>query len=225
MKTITDSLKNFYAKLGGNPSNLPSRSTSADIIDAMSDVYTDKEGTHVEVTTQVTEGTKIATVKTNNEDHDIYVPTELPSVTSSDEGKVLSVNSSGAWVAGSSENIETIQGTYNSSTGVLSIGLTPYELAEKCNFGSPEKPLRIVFALDGRYNDKESLYLSYYGQRMGSDADDYSFVFSGIFIGYSSVSSMSGMTKNYATVTFTGNSDSSTNCSAAIEKYTMTPAT
>ena len=77
MKTITDSLKNFYAKLGGNPSNLPSRSTSADIIDAMSDVYTDKEGTHVEVTTQVTEGTKIATIKTNNEDHDIYAPKEV----------------------------------------------------------------------------------------------------------------------------------------------------
>lgn len=99
MKTITDSLKNFYAKLGGNPSNLPSRSTSADIIDAMSDVYTDKEGTHVEVTTQVTEGTKIATVKTNNEDHDIYAPVELPSVTSADEGKVLTVDSNGDWGA------------------------------------------------------------------------------------------------------------------------------
>ena len=74
MKTITDALKNFYVKLGGDVSKLPSRTTSADLIDAMSDVYTDKEGTHVEVTTQVTEGTKIATIKTNNEDHDIYAP-------------------------------------------------------------------------------------------------------------------------------------------------------
>ena len=99
MKTITDSLKKFYAKLGGDVSKLPSRTTSADLIDAMSDVYTDKEGTHVEVTTQVTEGTKIATVKTNNEDHDIYAPKELPTVTSEDVGKILTVDSEGNWVA------------------------------------------------------------------------------------------------------------------------------
>ena len=74
MKTITDALKKFYTKLGGDVSKLPSRTTSADLIDAMSDVYTDKEGTHVEVTTTVSEGTKIATIKTNNEDHDIYAP-------------------------------------------------------------------------------------------------------------------------------------------------------
>lgn len=43
MKTITDSLKKFYAKLGGDVSKLPSRTTSADLIDAMSDVYTDSE--------------------------------------------------------------------------------------------------------------------------------------------------------------------------------------
>ena len=119
MKTITDSLKNFYAKLGGNPANLPSRSTSADIIDAMSDVYTDKEGTHVEVTTPVTEGTKIATVKTNNEDHDIYAPTELPSVTSSDEGKVLTVNSSGNWAKGSTVLI--IDGNLNAAGTQVSL--------------------------------------------------------------------------------------------------------
>lgn len=99
MSTITDSLKNFYKKLGGSLSNLGPNSTSADIVDAMAEVYTDKEGTYVEVTEEVTEGTKIATIKTNNEDHDIYAPVELPAVTSADEGKVLSVDSNGAWIA------------------------------------------------------------------------------------------------------------------------------
>lgn len=99
MSTITDSLKNFYKKLGGSLSNLGPNSTSADIVDAMAEVYTDKEGTYVEVTEEVTEGTKIATITTNNEDHDIYAPVELPAVTSSDEGKVLSVDSNGDWVA------------------------------------------------------------------------------------------------------------------------------
>lgn len=99
MSTITDSLKNFYKKLGGSLSNLGPNSTSADIVDAMAEVYTDKEGTYVEVTEEVTEGTKIATIKTNNEDHDIYAPVELPAVTSADEGKVLSVDENGDWIA------------------------------------------------------------------------------------------------------------------------------
>lgn len=96
---IKDALSKFYVKLGGSPTDINADDTSGDILEKISDVYTDKEGTHVEVTTPVTEGTKIATVKTNNEDHDIYAPTELPSVTSSDEGKVLTVDSNGAWGA------------------------------------------------------------------------------------------------------------------------------
>ena len=119
MKTITDALKKFYTKLGGDVSKLPSRTTSADLIDAMSDVYTDKEGTHVEVTTQVTEGTKIATIKTNNEDHDIYAPAGLPAVTSSDEGKVLTVNSSGNWAKGSTVLI--IDGELNAAGTQVSL--------------------------------------------------------------------------------------------------------
>ena len=99
MSTITDSLKNFYKKLGGNLSSLGPNSTSADIVDAMAEVYTDKEGTYVEVTESVTEGTKIATITTNNVDHDIYAPVELPAVTSVDEGKVLTVDSNGDWGA------------------------------------------------------------------------------------------------------------------------------
>lgn len=71
---IKDALSKFYVKLGGSPTDINADDTSGDILEKISDVYTDKEGTHVEVTTTLEEGTKIATIKTNNEDHDIYAP-------------------------------------------------------------------------------------------------------------------------------------------------------
>ena len=75
MDTIVKALIKFYQKLGGTPSDLRLNATAADVIDAISDTYTDKEGTHVEVTTELSEGTKVATVTTNNTEHDIYAPT------------------------------------------------------------------------------------------------------------------------------------------------------
>lgn len=71
---IVDSLKKLLVKFGGNPSALEENATSSDVIDAITEAYTDKEGTYTEVTPVVTEGTKIATIKTNNTDHDIYAP-------------------------------------------------------------------------------------------------------------------------------------------------------
>ena len=74
MDTIVKALIKFYQKLGGTPSDLRLNATAADVIDAISDTYTDKEGTHVEVSTELSEGTKIATITTNNTEHDIYAP-------------------------------------------------------------------------------------------------------------------------------------------------------
>lgn len=72
--TLVESLKKFLAKLGGDPTGLDNNATSAEVINAISEAYTDKEGTYVEVTPITTEGTKIATITTNNTPHDIYVP-------------------------------------------------------------------------------------------------------------------------------------------------------
>lgn len=97
--TLVESLKKFLAKLGGDPNDLENNATSAEVIDAISEAYTDKEGTYTEVSPIVTEGTKIATITTNNVDHDIYAPAELPNVTYNDINKVLGVNGSGKWTA------------------------------------------------------------------------------------------------------------------------------
>ena len=75
MDTIVTALTKFYQKLGGTPSDISVNATTSDVIDAITEVYTDKEGTHVEVTTELSEGTKVATVTTNNTEHDIYAPT------------------------------------------------------------------------------------------------------------------------------------------------------
>lgn len=141
MSTITDSLKNFYKKLGGSLSNLGPNSTSADIVDAMAEVYTDKEGTYVEVTEAVTEGTKIATIKTNNVNHDIYAPVELPAVTSVDEGKVLSVDSNGDWVAADGSDVIIIEA--HSSNGVTYIidGYTTWAAMVASVYASGKVPI------------------------------------------------------------------------------------
>ncbi|MBP5598396.1 MAG: hypothetical protein J6Y02_23720 [Pseudobutyrivibrio sp.] len=72
--TLVESLKKFLAKLGGDPNELENNATSAEVIDAISEAYTDKEGTYTEVNPIVTTGTKIATITTNNTEHDIYAP-------------------------------------------------------------------------------------------------------------------------------------------------------
>lgn len=77
--TLVESLKKFLAKLGGDPNDLENNATSAEVIDAISEAYTDKEGTHTEVNPIVTTGTKIATITTNNVEHDIYAPIDSSS--------------------------------------------------------------------------------------------------------------------------------------------------
>lgn len=46
---IKDALSKFYVKLGGSPTDINADDTSGDILEKIYDVYTDKEGTHVEV--------------------------------------------------------------------------------------------------------------------------------------------------------------------------------
>lgn len=77
--TLVESLKKFLAKLGGDPNDLENNATSAEVIDAISEAYTDKEGTHTEVNPIITTGTKIATITTNNIEHDIYAPIDSSS--------------------------------------------------------------------------------------------------------------------------------------------------
>ena len=71
---IVDSLKKLLTKFGGDTSALAENATSSDVIDAITEAYTDKEGTYVEVTPVLSEGTKIATITTNNTEHDIFAP-------------------------------------------------------------------------------------------------------------------------------------------------------
>ncbi|MBR3117711.1 MAG: hypothetical protein IKF29_00575 [Oceanobacillus sp.] len=132
--TIVESLKKFLTKLGGDATKLENNATSADIIDAISEAYTDKEGTYTEVTPIVAEGTKIATITTNNTPHDIYAPnppTELPAVTSADEGDVLGVNSDGEWVkmdAPSGGGVIYVNFEYSGSSAIITDDITPAEI-------------------------------------------------------------------------------------------------
>lgn len=77
---IVDSLKKLLTRFGGDVSALEENATSSDVIDAISEAYTDKEGTYTEVSPIVTEGTKIATITTNNVDHDIYAPEAVSNI-------------------------------------------------------------------------------------------------------------------------------------------------
>lgn len=52
------------------------------------------------VTRVVTSGTKIATITIDGTSSDLYAPSSLPSVSASDNGKVLTVVN-GAWAAAS----------------------------------------------------------------------------------------------------------------------------
>ena len=122
--TIVDSLKKLLTKFGGDASALKENATSSDVIDAISEAYTDKEGTYTEVTPIGSEGIKIATITTNNTPHDIYAPKELPAATSEDEGDVLGVNSSGEWVkvtpsGGDSTTIINIEVDYHQHTASI----------------------------------------------------------------------------------------------------------
>ena len=112
--TLVESLKKFLTKLGGDPTGLDDNATSAEVIDAITEAYTDKEGTYTEVTPIESSGTKIATITTNNTEHDIYAPKELPDVTASDKLKTLQVNADGEWTAGA-----TIPDLSNVSNGAM----------------------------------------------------------------------------------------------------------
>lgn len=126
--TLVESLKKFLAKLGGDPTELDNNATSAEVIDAISEAYTDKEGTHVEVTPTVTKGTKIATITTNNTPHDIYVPTEKYELPFSVGDLIYDAEnqeySASATLMGTEERILEILSTHTKDTIKFSSGVS-----------------------------------------------------------------------------------------------------
>lgn len=70
---IKDALSKFYVKLGGSPTDINADDTSGDILEKISDVYTDKEGTHVEVVRsdigKFTSNEPLVNIKLNNQNN------------------------------------------------------------------------------------------------------------------------------------------------------------
>lgn len=195
---IKEALSKFYVKLGGSPTDINADDTSGDILEKISDVYTDKEGTHVEVSTVTDSGTKIATITTNNTDHDIYAPNELPSVTSADSGKILKVNYDGDWVVGkNSAEPVLISGLFNQEYTTF----TPDDTLTFDEFKNMVKHHAVAFltynafGIPGGYGHEG--YIPYaYWYKASANSDDV-YVFSGLIV-------KSDGTKKNATITFTG---------------------
>ncbi len=77
---IKEALGKFYVKLGGEASNIKADDTTGDILEKISDVYTDKEGTHVEVvgygsgnSSKFTSNEPLVNIKLNNQNN-IFIP-------------------------------------------------------------------------------------------------------------------------------------------------------
>ena len=195
---IKDALSKFYVKLGGSPTDINADDTSGDILEKISDVYTDKEGTHVEVSTVTDSGTKIATITTNNTNHDIYAPNELPSVTSADEGKVLSVDSNGDWVVGKNSAAPvTITGSFNQEYTTFTANTSTFdEFKRKISFQGAVTFLNYnIRHIPGGNGYEGNIPLAYW-YKASANSDDV-FVFSGLIV-------KNDGTKKNATITFTG---------------------
>ncbi len=133
--TIVDSLKKLLTKFGGNASALEENATSSDVIDAIADAYTDKEGTYVEVTPIENKGTKIATITTNNTPHDIYAGIN---------NYYLANSVSGTSVTLTKDTLADIAGLYFSGKQILleilSSGINSILSLSTCDISIPFKP-------------------------------------------------------------------------------------
>lgn len=73
---IKDALSKFYVKLGGSPTDINADDTSGDILEKISDVYTDKEGTHVELVRgnigKFTTNEALVNIKLNDQNNFIF---------------------------------------------------------------------------------------------------------------------------------------------------------
>ena len=194
---IKEALGKFYVKLGGSPTDINADDTSGDILEKISEVYTDKEGTHVEVSTVVDSGTKIATITTNNTNHDIYAPNELPSVTSADDGKILKVDWNGDWVVGENSGAPVrIHGNFNQEYTTFDADVSTFdEFKSTIEYNSVVSLLYNHLGIPGHYGHEG--YIPYaYWYKASANSDDV-YVFSGLIV------KADGTRKN-ATITFTG---------------------
>ena len=117
-KTINQALTDLYLGLGGDSKELEDNTKVSDYIE-------DLEGAIKGATSSLIDDSEASedTTYSSSKIEDI-LPDGLPEVTSSDEGKVLSVSSNGEWVPAeaSGGNCVVIQATYNSGTDLIVFG-------------------------------------------------------------------------------------------------------
>lgn len=105
MNTNVQALKNLYVALGGELANVEGINTNADMINAIAGIIPSEFSSNSELPAVTSEDNgKVLTV-VDGEWGTASVPTELPTVTATDDGKVLKVVE-GEWAAATDEVVE-----------------------------------------------------------------------------------------------------------------------
>lgn len=123
-KTIVGELVDLYVKYGGSRADLTGKETTAEMIDAIEQIYHDNGDTLPTVTSD--DNGKVLSV-VNGEWDKANVPAELPAVTAEDNGKVLMVVN-GEWDAAEIESNDFLV-SYSEDNGEYSCDKTFSQVA------------------------------------------------------------------------------------------------